>query len=100
MVRRERNERSSHSLSNNNNNKSNQTGDSSDDGVMSMALFNLEPLREHLEVLQLRSNNITAFPEQFSRPFARLRHLDLSENHFTSTNANRSLIFNGFHPFV
>ena len=32
------------------------------------------------KVLQLRSNNLTAFPQQFLRPFPRLRHLDLANN--------------------
>lgn len=52
--------------------------------TLPLAIFNLEPLREHVETIQLRSNNLTAFPDQFSRPFGRLRHLDLSSNNFIS----------------
>lgn len=50
--------------------------------TLPLAIFNLEPLRDHIETIQLRSNNLTAFPDQFSRPFGRLRHLDLSYNNF------------------
>lgn len=52
--------------------------------TLPLAIFNLEPLRDHMETLQLRSNNLTAFPDQFSRPFGRLRQLDLSHNNFQS----------------
>lgn len=60
----------------------------SDEGApgrpLPMAIFNLEPLREHIESIRLRSNNLSAFPEQFSRGFNRLRHLDVSNNNFKS----------------
>lgn len=52
--------------------------------TLPLAIFNLEPLREHIETIQLRWNNLSAFPDQFSRPFGRLRYLDLSSNHFQS----------------
>lgn len=52
--------------------------------TLPLAIFNLEPLRDHIETIQLRSNNLTAFPDQFSRPFGRLRQLDLSHNNFQS----------------
>lgn len=52
--------------------------------TLPLAIFNLEPLREHVETIQLRSNNMTAFPDQFSRLFSRLRNLDLSSNNFES----------------
>lgn len=52
--------------------------------TLPLAIFNLEPLREHIETIQLRSNNMTAFPDQFARLFSRLRHLDLSSNNFES----------------
>ena len=66
------------------------------DGVLPLAIFNLEPLREHLETLQLRSNNLTAFPQQFGRPFGQLRHLDLSGNQFLS---NKSIFGRKENPF-
>ncbi|XP_064116158.1 uncharacterized protein LOC135221986 [Macrobrachium nipponense] len=47
---------------------------------LSLAVFNLEPLRESLTHLALANNGIPAFPEQFSRPFTRLSSLDLSSN--------------------
>ena len=52
--------------------------------TLPLAIFNLEPLREHIETLLIRSNNMSAFPDQFSRPFGRLRHLDLSSNNIQS----------------
>lgn len=51
-------------------------------GSLPMSIFNLEPLRDHVESIQLGGNNLTAFPDQFTRPFGRLRHLDLSSNNF------------------
>ena len=56
--------------------------------TLPLAIFNLEPLREHVETIQLRSNNLTAFPDQFSRPFGRLRYLDLSSNNFISISSS------------
>lgn len=53
--------------------------------TLPLAIFNLEPLREHIETIQLRWNNMTAFPDQFSRPFGRLRYLDLSSNNLLSS---------------
>jgi Leucine-rich repeat (LRR) protein len=53
--------------------------------TLPLAIFNLEPLRDHIETIQLRSNNLSAFPDQFARSFGRLRHLDLSYNNFQST---------------
>ncbi|XP_065570396.1 uncharacterized protein LOC136033565 [Artemia franciscana] len=47
---------------------------------LSLTVFNLEPLREILEVLNLRGNGLKVLPEQFIRPFPRLRSLDLSGN--------------------
>ena len=60
------------------------SGHAATNGFLALSLFNLEPLREHLEILKLRSNNMSAFPEQFSRRFSRLQQLDLSDNRFRS----------------
>ena len=65
---------------------------SSDRFTLPLAIFNLEPLREQLETLQVKANNMTAFPEQFSRPFGRLRLLDLSDNRFSSIIFRRSFV--------
>lgn len=50
---------------------------------LSLAVFNLEPLRDSLTHLTLGHNAISAFPEQFSRPFTRLTNLDISSNHIS-----------------
>ncbi|ROT73838.1 Chondroadherin-like protein [Penaeus vannamei] len=47
---------------------------------LSLTVFNLEPLRTSLRHLTLAHNALSAFPEQFSRPFDRLTNLDLSSN--------------------
>lgn len=51
-----------------------------------LSIFNLEPLRDHVESIRLAGNNLTAFPDQFSRSFPRLRQLDLSSNNFLGKN--------------
>ncbi|KAK7050069.1 hypothetical protein SK128_028180 [Halocaridina rubra] len=50
---------------------------------LSLAVFNLEPLRDSLIQLSLAHNKLSAFPEQFLRPFTRLTSLDLSSNELT-----------------
>ena len=48
---------------------------------LSLLDFNLEPLTDTLEALDLSDNGLTGLPMQFeSRSFARLRDLDLSHN--------------------
>ena len=48
---------------------------------LSLLDFNLEPLTDTLESLDLSDNGLTGLPMQFeSRSFARLRDLDLSHN--------------------
>ena len=48
---------------------------------LSLLAFNLEPLTDTLEELDLRGNHFRALPSQFrARDFSRLRKLDLSHN--------------------
>lgn len=49
--------------------------------VISLLSFNLEPLTDTLEHLELSDNGFTVLPMQFQgRSFARLRQLDFSHN--------------------
>lgn len=50
--------------------------------TLPMSVFNLEPLRDHIESIRMVGNNLTTFPDQFSRLFSRLQILDLSRNNF------------------
>ena len=56
---------------------------------LSLLDFNLEPLTDTLESLDLSDNGLTGLPMQFeSRSFARLRDLDLSHNPINGMNKN------------
>lgn len=58
-----------------------EDGSNSTVSFISLLSFNLEPLTDTLEVLELRDNNLKVLPMQFQgRSFARLRDLDLSHN--------------------
>lgn len=49
--------------------------------LISLLSFNLEPLTDTLETLELSDNGFSVLPMQFQgRSFARLRDLDLSHN--------------------
>ena len=55
---------------------------------ISLLSFNLEPLTDTLENLELSDNGFTVLPMQFQgRSFARLRQLDFSHNPIKGTNA-------------
>ena len=54
--------------------------------ALSLLAFNLEPLTDTLEELDLRGNHFRALPSQLKdRGFARLRKLDLSHNELQGT---------------
>ena len=53
----------------------------SENKAISLLAFNLEPLTDTLEVLELSDNEFRVLPMQFQgRTFARLRQLDFSHN--------------------
>ena len=64
--------------------KSNESKENSTTAILSpnsLLSFNLEPLTDTLETLELSDNGFSGLPMQFQgRSFARLRDLDLSHN--------------------
>ena len=57
--------------------------------VISLLSFNLEPLTDTLEHLELSDNGFQVLPMQFQgRSFARLHHLDFSHNPIKGTYHN------------
>ena len=57
--------------------------------TLSLLSFNLEPLTDTLEVLELSDNDLQGLPMQFQgRSFARLRALDLSHNSLKGITLN------------
>ena len=69
--------------------KENATSSSNILSPNSLLSFNLEPLTDTLETLELNDNGFSGLPMQFQgRSFARLRDLDLSHNPIKGKRAN------------
>ena len=64
--------------------KSSESKENSTEGILSpnsLLSFNLEPLTDTLETLELSNNEFSGLPMQFQgRSFTRLHDLDLSHN--------------------
>ena len=76
--------------------KSNESKENSTTAILSpnsLLSFNLEPLTDTLETLELNDNGFSGLPMQFQgRSFARLRDLDLSHNPIKGKRANVKLL--------